>query len=66
MSKHIPAFEKFIEDLRAVWKELPDTESRMKRGQKLLEGLVKDESLRQASKSCSGMSSTLPPRGPVL
>ena len=51
MSKHIPAFEKFIEDLRAAWKELPDTEARMKRGQKLLEGLVKDESLRQASKS---------------
>ena len=51
MSKHIPAFEKFIEDLRAAWKELPDTEARMKRGQKLLEELVKDESLRQASKS---------------
>jgi predicted metal-dependent enzyme (double-stranded beta helix superfamily) len=51
MSKHILAFEKFIEDLRAAWKELPDTEARMKRGQKLLEGLVKDETLRQASKS---------------
>ena len=51
MSKHIPAFEKFIEDLRAAWKALPDTEARMKRGQKLLEGLVQDESLRQASKS---------------
>ncbi len=46
-----PAFEKFIHDLRAVWVELPDMEARMKRGQKLLEELVKDDSLRQASKS---------------
>jgi len=46
-----PAFEKFIHDLRAVWVELPDMEARMKQGQKLLEELVKDESLRQASKS---------------
>ena len=51
MSKHIPVFEKFIEDLRAAWKELPDMEARMKKGQKLLEELVKDEGLRQASKS---------------
>ena len=51
MSKHIPVFEKFIEDLRSVWKELPDMETRMKKGQKLLEELVKDEGLRQASKS---------------
>jgi predicted metal-dependent enzyme (double-stranded beta helix superfamily) len=49
MSKHIPAFEKFIQDLRAAWKELPDTEARMKKGQKLLEELVKDESMRKAS-----------------
>ena len=48
-TKH-PAFEKFIHDLRGVWAELPDMEARMKRGQKLLEGLVQDESLRQASK----------------
>lgn len=51
MGKHIPVFEKFIEDLRAAWKELPDTESRMKRGQKLLEELVKDEGLRRAARS---------------
>lgn len=49
--RHIPVFEKFIEDLRAAWKELPDMESRMKKGQKLLEELVKDESLRQAAKA---------------
>jgi predicted metal-dependent enzyme (double-stranded beta helix superfamily) len=51
MSKHIPVFEKFIEDLRMAWKELTDTEARMKKGQTLLEELVKNDSLRQASKS---------------
>lgn len=50
-SKRLPVFEKFIQDLRAVWAELPDMEARMKKGQKLLEELVKDEGLRQASKS---------------
>ena len=50
-TKQQPAFEKFIHDLRAAWAELPDMEARMKKGQKLLEELVKDESLRQASKS---------------
>ena len=50
-SKRLPTFEKFIQDLRAAWAELPDMEARMKRGQKLLEDLVKDESLRRASKS---------------
>ncbi len=51
VSKPLPAFEKFIRDLRAAWAELSDMEARMRRGQKLLEDLVKDESLRQASKS---------------
>ena len=51
MSKHIPAFEKFIDDLRSAWKELPDTEARMTKGRQLLEELVRDESLRHASKS---------------
>jgi predicted metal-dependent enzyme (double-stranded beta helix superfamily) len=50
-SKPLAAFEKFIEGLRAAWAELPATESRMKNGQKLLEELVRDPSLRQASKS---------------
>lgn len=49
--KQHPAFEKFIDDLRAVWAEVPDMEARMKKGQKLLEELVKNESLREASKS---------------
>ena len=44
-----PAFQKFIEDLRSAWRELPDTESRMRRGQELLKHLVGTASLRQAS-----------------
>ena len=47
----LPAFEKFIQDLRAAWAELPDMKARMKRGQTLLEGLVKDPTMRAASKS---------------
>lgn len=50
-TKQHPAFERFIQNLRTAWAELPDMEARMKKGQKLLEELVKDESLRQASKS---------------
>ena len=50
-SKRLPAFEKFIQGLRAAWAELPDIEARMKRGQKLLEELVQDSTLREASKS---------------
>ena len=50
-TKQHPALERFIQNLRAVWAELPDMEARMKNGQKLLEELLKDESLRQASKS---------------
>jgi predicted metal-dependent enzyme (double-stranded beta helix superfamily)/mannose-6-phosphate isomerase-like protein (cupin superfamily) len=47
----LPVFEKFIQELRAVWAAVPDTESRMRRGAKLLEDLVKDESLRAHSRS---------------
>jgi predicted metal-dependent enzyme (double-stranded beta helix superfamily) len=50
-SKRLPAFEKFIQDLRTAWAELPDTAARMKHGTKLLEGLVRDETLRQAAKT---------------
>lgn len=50
-AKRLPAFEKFIQDLRVAWAELPDTESRMKKGQQLLEGLVRDPTLREASKN---------------
>ena len=50
-TKQLPVFEKFIQDRRAAWAEVPDMEARMKKGQQLLEALVKDEGLRQASKS---------------
>ena len=50
-TKRPPAFERFIRDLRTAWAELPDMAARMKRGQQLLEALVKDPSLRAASKS---------------
>ena len=50
-AKPIPAFERFIEDLRAAWTALPDMEARMRKGQKLLEELVKDPAMREASKS---------------
>ena len=49
-TKRLPAFEKFIQDLRAAWVALPDTESRMKRGRDLLAELVKDESMRETCK----------------
>jgi len=50
-SQRLPAFENFIQRLRAAWAELPDMEARMKQGTKLLEDLVKDQSLIDASKS---------------
>ena len=50
-TKKLSVFEKFIQDLRAAWAEVPDMEARMKKGQQLLEALVKDEGLRQASRS---------------
>ncbi len=50
-AKKMPAFEKFIQGIRAAWAELPDPETRMKKGQKLLEELVQDPMLLEASKS---------------
>lgn len=44
-SNTLPAFARFIEDLRAVWARLPDDESRMKEGQRLLKGLLSDAGL---------------------
>ena len=49
-TKRPPAFDRFIRDLRTTWAELPDMAARMKRGQQLLEALVKDPSLRAASR----------------
>ncbi len=51
MNKTLPAFEKFIQGLRAAWAESPDTEGRMKNGAKLLEVLVNDETMRAAAKN---------------
>src|SRR5688572_27986225 len=50
-TKRLTVFEKFIQNLRAAWAELPDMEARMKKGQKLLEDLIKDPTLREASKT---------------
>src|SRR5919109_2996503 len=50
-SKPLPAFERFVQGLRAAWAESPDIEARMKKGQTLLEELLQDRALLQASKS---------------
>jgi len=34
-TKRLPVFEKFIQDVRAAWAELQDTEARMKRGKSI-------------------------------
>jgi predicted metal-dependent enzyme (double-stranded beta helix superfamily) len=49
--KQLPAFESFIQQLRAAWSELPDMEARMKKGASLLEELVKDARVKDAAKS---------------
>ncbi len=50
-TKRLPVFEKFILDVRAAWAELHDTEVRMKRVKFLLEGLVKDATMKEHSKN---------------
>ncbi len=50
-TKRLPVFEKFIQDVRAAWAELQDTEARMKRVKVLLEGLVKDPTIQEHSKN---------------
>jgi len=50
-NNRLPAFQKFIDDLRAAWAALPDVETRMKKGRDLLGELVKDESMRRTCKS---------------
>jgi predicted metal-dependent enzyme (double-stranded beta helix superfamily) len=49
--KRLPAFEKFIQDVRAAWSELPDTDSRMKRVKVLLAVLVNDPTMKEHAKS---------------
>ena len=50
-TKRLPAFEKFIQDLRATWSELPDNDRRMKRVKTLLERLVNDSTMKEHSKN---------------
>jgi predicted metal-dependent enzyme (double-stranded beta helix superfamily) len=50
-AQRLPAFEKFLDDMRAVWASDPDTESRMRKAKVLLEGLVTDPTLIAHSKS---------------
>lgn len=47
----LPAFEKFIQDLRAIWAEHPDDETRMKKAHQLMEAdLLPDPALREHCK----------------
>ena len=50
-AQRLPAFEKFIGDLRAVWAEDSDLDSRMRKGRALLERLVTEPSILAHSKS---------------
>jgi hypothetical protein len=50
-TRRLPVFEKFIQEVRAVWAELHDTEGRMKRVQVLLEGLVNEPTMKEHCKS---------------
>jgi predicted metal-dependent enzyme (double-stranded beta helix superfamily) len=50
-TKRLPVFEKFIQDARAAWAELPNDEARMKRIRFLLEKLVNDPAMRDHSKN---------------
>lgn len=49
-ANRLPVFEKFIQDVRAAWKQTADLEPRMKQTAALLKGLVGDETLRRHSK----------------
>src|SRR5919106_3471782 len=49
-TKPLPVFEKFIQGIRAAWVDLSTTEARMKRVKVLLEGLVKDPTMKEHSK----------------
>ena len=50
-SQRLPAFQKFIDDLRAIWADVPDDETRMKKAHQLIEtSLLKDSDLLAHSK----------------
>ena len=46
----LPAFTRFISDLRDLWAELPDDESRMNEARGLLETLLADPGLKAHSR----------------
>jgi len=41
----LPVFQRFIDDLRALWAAEPDTKTRMEKAKPLLENLVMNASL---------------------
>jgi predicted metal-dependent enzyme (double-stranded beta helix superfamily) len=43
--RRLPAFQSFIDDLRAIWAAEADTETRMRKGRDRLERLVMDDTL---------------------
>ena len=51
MSNTLPAFEAFIADMREIWSRETDTLRRMELSRDRLEGLVRDPSLQEHSKS---------------
>ena len=51
VTQRLAVFERFIQDVRAAWGEFHDTETRMKRVKVLLEGLVKDATMKEHSKN---------------
>jgi predicted metal-dependent enzyme (double-stranded beta helix superfamily) len=51
MKQMLPAFERFIHDLRAVWASERDDQRRMKRAMPVLERFVKDQSVKAHSSS---------------
>jgi predicted metal-dependent enzyme (double-stranded beta helix superfamily) len=48
-ARRLPVFQRFIDDLRAVWAMHPDNASRMEHAKPLLEHLLQDQSLRAHS-----------------
>ena len=51
-TKLLPAFEKFVQDLRTIWAENPDDETRMKKAHKLMEDdLLPDPALQEHCKN---------------
>lgn len=49
--QRLPVFDKFIQDIRAAWAAVPDTQTRMERTADLLRGLVNDPAMQQHCKS---------------